>query len=320
MYCEPLPVIHEPAERPVGFIAPNLSPEGLELVPTALADGVYGLVANQIPKDNNGLIIGERAALVVDSGITPGMGRYISNLADSLSDAPVRYLANTTYHGDHTFGNVAFGPEVAIVSSRINKSAMTDLEEEKAFRGESMYGHPGMAEVDTWRKPDMTFDRFCEIDLGNRVVHLWHFGPGNGSGDTIVHVPDAKVAWVGNQLRHAGIPPMLLAGDPVAYGRTVRALRSTLALETIVPGHGPLTDATPSITWMTNYLERITTTVRDGRDAGGDVLELLDQLPLIDPLRLSSDDPFAERFDELMQSLHRLNVLLTYRWLQKIDH
>lgn len=165
MYCEPLPVIHEPAERPVGFIAPNLSPEGLELVPTTLADGVYGLVANQIPKDNNGLIIGERAALVVDSGITPGMGRYISNLADSLSDAPVRYLANTTYHGDHTFGNVAFGPEVAVVSSRINKSAMTDLEEEKAFRGESMYGHPGMAEVDTWRKPDVTFDRFLEIDL-----------------------------------------------------------------------------------------------------------------------------------------------------------
>jgi cyclase len=30
---------------------------------------VHALLANQLPKDNNGLIVGERAALLVDAGV-----------------------------------------------------------------------------------------------------------------------------------------------------------------------------------------------------------------------------------------------------------
>jgi cyclase len=58
---------------------------------------------------------------VVDAGITPDVSVQIQALAAELTDRPVRYLANTTYHGDHTFGNMAFPAEVIIVSSRVNK-------------------------------------------------------------------------------------------------------------------------------------------------------------------------------------------------------
>jgi glyoxylase-like metal-dependent hydrolase (beta-lactamase superfamily II) len=320
MVCWPLPVIPEMAERQEGFIAPNLSPRGLVLHPHELADGVYGLMANKLPKDNNGVIIGEKAALVVDSGITPGMGTYIQEVVAGITDVPVRFLANTTYHGDHSFGNVAFSDDVVVVSSRLNKAAMEDLEEEKFFRSDSMYGDDALDSVTSWRKPDVTFDRFLEVDLGGRVVHLWHFGPGNGSGDTIVHVPDANTAWVGNFLRHPGIPPMLLAGDPVGYLRSLRAMQSTLRLDHLVPGHGPLTGAVASITWMHNYLHSTTNQVEALRDAGASVDEVMDEVPLPEPLRLSSvvadaDEEEDERFSRLMLSLHRLNMMSTYRWL-----
>jgi cyclase len=314
VHCWPVPVVPENSERQEGFMAPNLSPVGLELIPREMAKGVYALMANRLPKDNNGLIIGEKAALVVDAGITPGVGRYLQRVVRGITDVPVRYLANTTFHGDHTFGNVAFPDDVAVVSSRLNKASMTDLEEEKRYRSESMYGDPGMEEVMSWREPDIVFDRFCEIDLGGRVVHLWHFGTGNGSGDTIVHVPDAKVAWAGNFLRHAGMPPMLLVGDPIGYTRSIRAMKATLELDHFIPGHGPLSAAEPSVSWMLAYLEELATTVDRRRKQGMELDELLDAMPLRNPLTLPPEVPGADRFPALMQSLHRLNILLAYRY------
>lgn len=65
-----------------------------------------------------GVVAGRDAALVVDAGITPDVSVQIQRLASEVADRPVRYLANTTYHGDHRFGNAAFPPEVIIVSSR----------------------------------------------------------------------------------------------------------------------------------------------------------------------------------------------------------
>ncbi|MEV4114785.1 hypothetical protein [Nonomuraea sp. NPDC049695] len=49
-------------ERPGGYFVPNLSPVGLELTPHELGDGVHALMANTPQKDNNGVVIGSRAA------------------------------------------------------------------------------------------------------------------------------------------------------------------------------------------------------------------------------------------------------------------
>ncbi|WP_245225797.1 MBL fold metallo-hydrolase [Streptomyces smyrnaeus] len=309
---EHLPVVHEMSERPPGFIAPNLSPADLRLQPQELAEGVYALMANEVPKDNNGLIVGTKAALVVDSGITPGIGRHIQEVAAELTDKPVRYLANTTYHGDHTFGNTAFGEEVTVVSSRINKAAMTDLAAEKRLRSESMYGDRSLDHVLTWRKPDAVFDRFCEIDLGGLVVQLWHLGPGNGLGDTVVHVPATKVTFTGNFVLPAGVTPMMLRGDPVSYAHSLRTMRAVLDVETLVPGHGYLGPAEPGVSAWISYLEHLAAAVHRGKEAGVPVEVLCDELPMwgIQP---AAGAP--EHFQALVRSLHRLNVLLTYRWL-----
>ncbi|MBF6065177.1 MBL fold metallo-hydrolase [Nocardia terpenica] len=312
MYCH-LPVVTEFDERPTGFIAPNLSPEGLRLQPHEVGEGAWALMANQFPKDNNGLIVGEHAALVVDSGITPGIGRHIQDVAAELTGTPIRYLANTTFHGDHTFGNAAFPDAVTIFSSRLNKAAMTDLSAEKRIRTESMYGDNGLDTVHTWRRPDVVFDRFCEIDLGGRVVHLWHLGPGNGSGDTIVHVPDARVAWTGNFAMPAGVVPMMLIGDPLGYARTLRTMQAILPLDTLVPGHGFLGAAEPGISGLISYCEHLAAAVARAHEADVPVEELYDELPTWD-IELPATEPFRA----LAAALHRLNILLTYRWLDGV--
>jgi cyclase len=304
----------EMTERPPGFIPPNLSPVGLRLQPRELAAGVWALMADQPPKDNNGLIVGEHSALVVDAGVTPTVGRQIQDLAARLTDVPVRYLANTTHHGDHTFGNSAFGPDVAVVSSRLNKAAMDDLDRERRIRAESMDGRPDLLdEVSGWRLPDVVFDRFTEIDLGGRTVQLWHFGPGNGPGDTIVHVPDARVAWTGNFLGPVGFPGMLLIGDPIGYLRSVRAMRATLDVDILVPGHGFLGPAEPGTSGFLAYLEHLAESVTAAAVAGTPVEDLYATIPVrgIEPPQ-GAPAPLLD----LVRSLHHLNILLTYRWVQ----
>lgn len=310
------PVAHEITERPADFIAPNLSPVGLKLDPRPLGEGVYALMANEAPKDNNGLIVGKNAALIIDAGVTPDIGRHIQEVSASLTDLPIRYLVNTTYHGDHTFGNTAFGADVTIISSQPNKAAMSDLPAEKKIRSESMYGaEKSLDDVISWRLPDVTFDRYCEIDLGGRIVQLWHFGSANGPGDTFVHVPDAKVTWTGNFVS-PGMPPMMLIGDPIAYLRTVRAMRATLTTHTLVPGHAFIGEAEPSISILLTYLENLTAAVHRGKAAGQPVEELCETLPM---WGVTIPTAAPDQLRPVLRSLHQLNILTTYRWMDGVQ-
>ena len=77
-------------------MGPDLDPERLVLQPQELGPGIYTLMANQPPKDNNGIIVGPRAALVVDAGINGSVARQIQDIAARKTDRPLSYLVNTT--------------------------------------------------------------------------------------------------------------------------------------------------------------------------------------------------------------------------------
>ncbi|WP_156425550.1 MULTISPECIES: MBL fold metallo-hydrolase [unclassified Mycobacterium] len=317
----------EIAERPDGFRGPDLSPVGLELRPHRIADGVFALLANRHPKDNNGVVFGSKATLVIDAGIVADVGRTIQRHATQLSEAPIRYLVNTTYHGDHTFGNIAFADDVTVISSRINRDNMSDLEYEKLVRSANMYDDKALFDdITAWRLPDVVFDDYAEIDLGDQSVELHHFGPGNGPGDTIVYVPSARTAWTGNYLCHAGVAHMLLQAGPEPYLDSLRKMREALPeLETIVPGHGPMGAGPEAITALLEYLERLNDEVAeafrvgrtveetaasctnpwaDGLDTG--LMETLAALP-------GPTAPAQAGLLDLCRNLHRLNVLTAYR-------
>lgn len=321
----------EIAERPTGYAGPNLSPIGLELIPNRLAEGAYALMANIPPKDNNGLIVGERAALVIDAGITGGVAKQIQRCVAELTDRPLRYLVNTTYHGDHTFGNASFPADVTVISSRINKANMTDMPYEKRVRSGNMYGDERLFDAETvWRTPDVAFDGAAEIDLGGRVVQAWHFGPGNGPGDTIVYVPDTRTAWTGNFLCCAGTAHMLLQGGPDPYLSSLRRMRETLPdLDSIVPGHGPMGNGPQAIDWLIGYLEDLRGNVIRLFERGCTIEETLERCPspfagglddvLVDALGTYKlpQDVVRDGFLSLCRDLHKLNILAIYRLLER---
>jgi cyclase len=305
-------------ERPEDYLGPNLDPMGLELIPKALGEDVYALLASEIPKDNGGVVIGSRAALVIDAGMNIEMGRQIQAVVRKLTTVPLRFVVNTTYHGDHTFGNAAFPADVLIVSSRLNKASMRDLEREKRIRSRNLRGNLAAIEkVIEWRQPDVTFEHFMEIDLGGRTVQLWAFGQGNGPGDVVVYEPVTRTAWTGNFLGHAGVAPMLLEGGPGPYIDSLRRMRAALEVRTIVPGHGPMAQGEETIDWMIDYLGALDREVRGGIARGLTLDQILGRRQ--GPTAEQLPPPARQHLGDLNRNMDRLNVLATYRDLEHRD-
>ena len=303
-------------ERPEDYEGPNLDPANLKLIPRELGEGVYALLASEIPKDNGGVIFGCRSTLVVDAGMNLEMGREIQSVVRQLTDRPLRFLVNTTYHGDHTFGNSAFSEEVMIVSSRLNRVSMQDLAREKRIRSRNLRGDlAAIEQVLEWRKPDLTFEHFMELDLGGVLVQLWTFGQGNGPGDVIVYEPVTRAAWTGNFLGHAGVAPMLLEGGPRPYIESLRRMRAALDVRTIVPGHGPLAQGNDTIDWMIAYLDALDHEVRQGINRGLSLEELLARRHA--PAAEQLPPQARQHLGHLNRHMDRLNVLATYRDLER---
>ena len=197
-----------PSALAEGFPPPPLHPEGVVLETRELAPGVYALVSNKPPTDNSGFVVGEEGVLVIDAHISGDMARQIQARVHEVTDKPILYLVNTNYHGDHTFGNYAFPEDTRIVAHRLTAASMSDA---TIFRETRL------------RLPDITFDHTMKIDLGGRVVELYHFGSGNTPGDTVVYVPEAKVAWTGNLVLGRGHPPLSHRGRGGELPRDARA-------------------------------------------------------------------------------------------------
>ena len=304
-------------DRPSGYLGPNLNPERLRYRPRAFAPDVYALLADPMPCDNSGLIVGKHAALLIDAGINGRTARKLQQWVARLTDKPLRYLVSTNYHGDHTFGNYAFPPEVEIIAHRNTASSMRDLAYEKEIRSRNLFGHDDqVADVTYWRKPDRVFDERLDIDLGGRVVELHYFGPGNTPGDTIVYLRSQRLAWTGNFVGHKRILPMLLEIGPLEYMQTLERCHRALEINTIVPGHGPLGSA-ESMQRTIDYLWALYRDVKEAFDTGLSAEAAVGAVRIRPEFRLPLWFPIP-KMRSLMDNFQRLNVLFTYRELERL--
>ena len=252
---------------PEGFIPPPLHPAGAQLETKQLAPGVYALLSDKPPVDNSGFVVGERGVLVIDAHINGAMARQIQAAVRRVTDKPILYLINTNFHGDHTFGNYAFPAETRIVAHRQTAERMRDFEHEKKLLLATVNNDPTVYADVRLRLPDVVFDDYLRLDLGDRVVEIYHFGPGNTPGDTVVYVPEARVAWTGNLVVGEGTIPFLIEGRAGEYLQTISRFARTLEVDTIIPGHAALTTGAIFDRYL-SYLSGLIRSVRSATRAG----------------------------------------------------
>jgi glyoxylase-like metal-dependent hydrolase (beta-lactamase superfamily II) len=112
--------------------------------------------------------------------------------------------------------------------------------------------------------PTTTFTGRLTRKVGNKTVELIEVGPAHTGGDVLVHVPGERIVFTGDILFIEGTPIMWAGpvGNWIAACDKIRALDC----ETIVPGHGPVTDKS-GVEAVRGYLSFIRDEARKRYDA-----------------------------------------------------
>lgn len=84
--------------------------------PVEVSAGVYVILDRRVPLvPNVGVVVGQRAALVVDTGIGPRNGAHVLERARELAKDRPLFVTTTHFHPEHGFGAQAFKGAATIV-------------------------------------------------------------------------------------------------------------------------------------------------------------------------------------------------------------
>ncbi len=240
---------------------------------------------------NAGIITDGNASLLVDTLFDL---KLTQEMLDSMrrsipAAASIDVVVNTHANGDHCYGNQLVAGSQIIASARTAEEMIelppqqfaTILKQAPALGqvGEFLSHIFGPFEFEniTWTSPNKTFEGELTLRVGDKVVHLIEVGPAHTRGDTLVHIPADRVIFTGDILFIGG-HPIAWAG-PVSNWIRACNLILTMDVETIVPGHGPITDK-KGVVEVKNYLEYVFQEARKRYEAGMPAFETAKDIPL----------------------------------------
>jgi glyoxylase-like metal-dependent hydrolase (beta-lactamase superfamily II) len=212
---------------------------------TKLSEHVYAAVdfKNATPADNSfgvntGIVIGNDAVLVVDTRISAKKAQEFIADIRKVTDKPIKYVVNTHYHLDHSWGNCEFVKLGAVVIGQENGPKLAS----RYIEGISHPENYGLTAEDingtTISTPTITFKDTLLVDLGGVTVSLSYLGHTHTNDSIVALVEQDGVLFAGDALFVRYHPSM---GDADVQGwlKALAELEKTPA-KIIVPGHGPV--------------------------------------------------------------------------------
>jgi glyoxylase-like metal-dependent hydrolase (beta-lactamase superfamily II) len=250
----------------VQTVPPPLIPE---VPPQQIAERVWVFKderINLVP--NIGVVVGDDAALVVDTGMGRRNGERLLERVRELSDKPL-LLTLTHFHPEHGWGAQAFEGVATIVYNRVQRE---ELEEKFGPFVElfSSFG-PEIAELladARLVRPDVVYGGDeAELDLGGVTVQLSYHGPAHTRGDQLVLLPSERVLFAGDLVENRFFP--ILPDEDARGSEWIALLERMEALEatTVVPGHGEVGEAA-LIGDVREYLEYVRRRVNEAATSG----------------------------------------------------
>ena len=234
---------------------------------------------------NAGLITDGEESLLVDTLFDLALtGEMLDAMrkAAPLAAGHIDRLVNTHANGDHCHGNeLVEGAE--IIASLASAEEMNELPPDAlaAFMDAADQLGPAGDYLKhcfgefrfhgiKFTPPTRTFSERLDLTVGDKPIELLEVGPAHTRGDVLVHSPVDKTVFTGDILFIEGTP--IMWQGPV--GNWIRAceLIESMDVETIVPGHGPITDKA-GVRRVRSYLEYIRDEARIRFNAGLDAFE-----------------------------------------------
>jgi cyclase len=238
-----------------------------------VADGVYYATSagTMVTGSNNILVVGDRDALVVDTGTSPAAARAMIEDVKLVTDKPIRHVVNSHFHYDHTDGNQVYAAskadviaheyvrfaiekldvlhrepyqtsQLTNVPNRIGTIKKQIAEEKDPARKATLEQQLSVAERG-WEElkeikptpPNKTYAKRMDLKVGTHDVQLLFLGRGHTNGDTFVFLPKERIICTGDMLETA--PSYMGDGQFDEWVATLGELQK-VGFDLILPGHG----------------------------------------------------------------------------------
>ena len=216
-----------------------------------VTDNLYNIVGSG---GNVAALVTDEGVILIDDKFEQNYDAIMENVR-SVTDQPVRYVINTHYHADHSGGNSRFLSVAEVISTRNARINILGNKQSNA--------PPGVVPA------RLAFTEEMSVFLGGQEVRARHFGRGHTNSDAVVYFPAQRTVHMGDLM--AGTTPLIDyngGGSIVEWTSTVRAMVDEFDFDTVIPGHGRVTDRAGLQEYRDDVVvlrNRVTGLIRDGR-------------------------------------------------------
>jgi glyoxylase-like metal-dependent hydrolase (beta-lactamase superfamily II) len=207
-------------------------------------------------------LVTDQGVLVIDTRQHPRAGQDLIDRIRKVTDKPIKWVINSHFHGDHTFGNAAFQKAGATFVAQTETARIMRLVQPKEMARRMDYFQrnrfdPNEVELIL---PDVTFDTEMTIHLGGREIRLFYLGPGQQPGDTFVLFPQERILFTPGAFASHSMPNMAFTPS---VDNWIKLLNQIAAMDIvrILPAHGDVA-TTPDVKELAAMLQDEFSTVK----------------------------------------------------------
>lgn len=188
---------------------------------------------------NIAIIVGSRAALVVDTGLGPPNGATIARVVSKLAPGNRKiFLTTTHFHPEHAAGEAGFPAGTILIRNSVQQREMELHGQEivDLFAGRSPQQKELLANT-TLRTPDIIFENEAKLDLGGVTVRLLWFGGAHTKGDELAFVEPDRTLVSGDVVQNKVVPNIFRdGGTPSSWLAVLDQVMALNALH-VLPDH-----------------------------------------------------------------------------------
>jgi glyoxylase-like metal-dependent hydrolase (beta-lactamase superfamily II) len=188
---------------------------------------------------NIAIVIGNRATLVVDTGLGPANGATIARVVTKLAPGNQKlFLTTTHFHPEHAAGEAGFPKGTILIRNSVQQQEMElhGKEMVDTFASRSPQQKELLANA-TLRTPDITFDTEAQVDLGDVTARLLWFGGAHTKGDELTFVEPDRTLVSGDVVQNKVVPNIFGDGGTPSSWLTVLDKIAALNALHVLPDH-----------------------------------------------------------------------------------
>ena len=184
---------------------------------------------------NIGVSVGDDGLLIVDDQFAP-LADKIRAALKGIADKKLHFILNTHWHGDHTGGNVVFGPEATIIAHDNVRKRLATEQKSTVFNTTTP---PSPKEA----LPVITFDQTLTVHFNGEDIRAIHYPKGHTDGDSVIFFSASNVVHLGDDFFAGRFPFVDLESGGSVEGlvKNIGELITKIPADAkLIPGHGTI--------------------------------------------------------------------------------